>query len=267
MRATVDQIGSGQWHPNQDSQADPHTVTWNGVPFSYSAAPIRQTRVVRLRSRPPVLDTGSDISNPAPILWEHHIHLVSPDITLHIISNAPEAEDELPSVIMTDYRDLGTFRDAVLYWRGREDHAFVSASQTESRIAITHGGAQANDAMTRLAAYTSASRTALRSGIIVGGPRFTAGMSPDDIEFTNHLIMFKDEKSRTVYSYDDLGPLYGVNGQTISRRHAALVEKYPHLKPLIDAFRARNAKGPNVPPPASPHDADNEDDPDEPHDH
>lgn len=252
MRATADQVVSGHWHPSADSQADPHSITWNGVPFVPSAAPVRQSRVVRLRAQGAQSDPPSHADPTAKtraILWEHDICLVSPDVTLRIISSAPEAEDELPTIIITDYRDLGTFRNATLYWRGREDHAFVSASQTEARLAITQGAARPQDGLTDLVAYTSASRNALRSGIIVGGPRFTAGMSPDDIELANHLIMYRDQDARTVYSYDELGPLYGVNGQTISRRHAALVDKFPHLKTLIDAFRAKNTKKPNLPPP------------------
>lgn len=110
-----------------------------------------------------------------------------------------------------------------------------------------------------MAAYTSASRNALRSGIIVGGPRFTTGMSPDEIELANHLIMFRDQESRTVYSYNEIGTLYHVNGQTISRRHAALVDKFPTSRPSSTPS-APDAKKPNAPPPPKSGDDDKDDD-------
>lgn len=114
MRATADQTGSALWHPPADSHLSPHVITWNGTPFTPCAAPVRQSRVVRLRAAIGHTTAPSHVdrsAKSAAILWEHDICLASPDITL-IISNMPEAEDEIPSAIITDYRDLGTFRNA-----------------------------------------------------------------------------------------------------------------------------------------------------------
>jgi hypothetical protein len=76
-------------------------------------------------------------------------------------------------------------------------------------------------------------------------------MSPEEIEFANLLIMYRDQDARVPYTYDELGKFLGTSRETVRRRHDELKASFPHIGRLIAAFRARNNKGVNTPPPAS----------------
>ena len=231
------------------------SVVWNGAPFSLIVPPIRQARIVRiLRVAPNSLNPPSTVgSEPHVLMREHHVELVSADTTILIISNAPEAEFELPDHILTAYRDIGTFRDATIHWRGREDHAFVSVSLTEARFSVNCPPSTASSdtlpAPQQLAALVTAARGALRTGLIVTSPGLIKGLSPDEIEFANLLIMYRDQDGRVPYTYDELGKFLGVSRETVRRRHDEMKAAFPHIGRLIAAFRARNNKGDNTPPP------------------
>lgn len=231
------------------------SVDWNGAPFRPVVPPIRHARVVRiLRVEPNAHIHSSAVSSePHVLMREHHIELVSADMTVLIVSNAPEAEFELPDQILTAYRDIGTFRDATIYWRGREDHAFVSVSLTETHFSVNCPQSTASSDSVpppqQLAAFLTATRGALRTGLIVTSPGLTKGMSPEEIEFANLLIMYRDHDARVPYTYDELGKSLGTSRETIRRRHEELKAAFPHIGRLIAAFRARNNKGVNTPPP------------------
>lgn len=245
MKALGDHHNTDALRPDQRSSIPATRINWNGVPFEPMLPPVINSRPVRVR-RVAVPTNESHYAcrgtEDLVLIREFHITMVSSDVTLLLITNAPEAAYELPDAISTPYRDIGTFRDATLTWRGRQEQAFVSASITDPRLSSAPD-TSSDPVAAQIVALASVARNSLRSGLIVGGTDFTRGWDPDDIEFANLLMTYKSPAAAEVFSLAEIGRILGYSDETIRRRKLSLEHKHPRLKPIIAAFRTRNAKG------------------------
>ena len=236
--------------PARDVDPPQHTgeriLIWNGSPLTILSEPARASFIVRTRrlSRAEVVQYRREgFPDSVVLMREHAIEVVTEDVTLAIRTNAPEAAVELPDEVRTSYRDTGTFYDAAVVFRGREDRAFVSVRPTEPRVAAALAGVKDGDAV---AALSGLARQAFRSGLVVGGGELVKGWRPEDVELANLLLMYRDASRQVVYSYAEIGAVLGVTAETVRARREALEAEHPGVRRIIAAVRARNEKGGKV---------------------
>jgi hypothetical protein len=218
-------------------------VLWNDIPFETILPVRRKSSVVRTRKV-----TAARRREYARIGWpteyilrkEHRLKLVGEEMTMVAFSNAPEAEFELPDRIVTPVRDLGSFRDARLTWRGHEELAFVSVRLTSLRQRLK--AAEATRSGAAAPAPTMAARAA-QSGLILSGTGLPDRMKPAELELANYLIARKDTESGEVFSLAEIATAMGVSDETVRRRKLELEDKYPELRRVLAAYRSRNGKG------------------------
>lgn len=235
-------------------------LIWNGSPLTILSEPTRAASIVRTRrlSLPEVLQYRREgFPDSVVLMREHAIEVVTEDVTLTIRTNAPEAAAELPDEVRTSYRDMGTFYDAVVIFRGREDRALVSVCPTEPRVAAALAGVKDGDAV---AALCGLARQAFRSGLVVGGGELVKGWRPEDVELANLLLLYRDAARQVVYSYAEIGAVLGVTAETVRARREALESDHPGVRRIIAAVRARNEKGGKVLPTAARAGVEDEDD-------
>jgi len=227
----------------------PQSVLWNDVRFE-PVLPVRRTaHIVRTKPVSPHLKreyARNGWPKDLVLLREFKLKLVDLEITLAIITNASEAECELPDHVRTPIRDTGTFQNSTLIWHGREDKAFVSARVTtdRDRDAIRDFSA----AKTAPAPVVSpedmamAQRT-LQSGLVVANAPLPDKMTPEDRELANYLLAYKNPAKRIVHSLNEIGRHFHCSDETIRRRMHSLYARYPEIQAVINAVRSRNRKG------------------------
>ena len=260
---------SGAWGiPSAPSERP--FVVWNDQPL-YLGLPVRrkasavQTQPVDDATRRVFEQTGWPRDHV--IMWEHSLEFVSEQQTILLITNAPHAAWENPACIVTTTRDLGTYRDALIQWRGWLEHGFASVRLTtqEDKDAIAKRMADANTAaatgkspMPNADDHTSeklaiALRVA-KSGLIVAHTGLPAKMTDDDRLLANYLLARKDEAGQHSLSFAEIGEMLGCSDEAVRRRTKKLMRQYPELARIIRAFRSRNQKGAAPPPPTTPRD-------------
>ncbi len=114
----------------ENTKAAHGAINWNDQPFVPVLPVKRIIHIVRLRDIPPdqrlaYVQRGCPPENI--LLCEFELELISPDITLAIFTNAPEAECELPDRIYTPTRDMGSHYKSTLFFHGRKERGMVSA--------------------------------------------------------------------------------------------------------------------------------------------
>ncbi|MBN2562784.1 MAG: hypothetical protein JXQ75_17815 [Phycisphaerae bacterium] len=238
--------------PVRETKAEvlqPQLVLWNAVPFE-PILPVRRTsHIVRTRRVAAHLKleyARNGWPKELVLLCEHKLKLVAEDITLAIITNAAEAECELPDEVRTPVRDTGTFRDSTLIWQGREDKAFVSARVTadRDREAIRALSTVKTSPAPAIAPEDMAmAQRTLQSGLVVASAPLPEKMTPEDRELANYLLAYKDPVRRIVHSLVEIGRHFHCSDETIRRRMHGLFRKYPEIESAIHAVRSRNRKG------------------------
>lgn len=230
-------------------------IEWNGVPLLLSGQPHRTSKIVRTKVVTPAQRRQySRIGWPRDmvIIREHSLKLPSDDMTVKVVTNAEEAADEIPEKIVTPIRDTGTYRDAVVYFRGRPVRSFVSA-----RLAVP---ADAQAPVPEAAAIPTiwtpeilrTVEDVLKSGILVREAALPSKLSPEDRLFVNLLIAVQPDNDNAPLSLESIGRIIGISRETVRRRREDLLATNPELRGVIAAFRGSNAKGdPNPPPSAS----------------
>lgn len=228
----------------------PCAVEWNGAPFLVTRPVIRENRIVRTKLVPPELKRRYNTSGwprHLVLMREYSVTLPGDDEILKIITNADEAEDELPDRIQTPRRDIGTFRDALVTWRGREVHAFVSArlavgvcDRLEHTPAVP-GPLSAQPAVS--AAHMLILQNAMKSGVILRNSRIADALNADERLLVNLLIASRSEDPPRPLSLEDIADLLQVSRETVRRRRDELLARFPHLARAIAPFRTRNLKG------------------------
>ncbi|MFH0880320.1 MAG: hypothetical protein V2A34_11455 [Lentisphaerota bacterium] len=116
-----------------DAEIQPCSILWNHSPFDVLLPVRRSCHIVKTKRVSPASHRHFDLNgwpSEMVLLREFKIKLIGESITLAAITNAPEAECELPDHIHTSHREIGTFHQALLEWKGREDRSFVSARIT-----------------------------------------------------------------------------------------------------------------------------------------
>ena len=227
----------------------PQSVLWNAARFE-PILPVRRTsHIVRTRRVAPHLRreyARNGWPKDMVLLREFKLKLVDMEITLAIITNASEAECELPDEVRTPVRDTGTFRDSTLIWQGREDKAFVSARVTADRDRESIQALSA--AKTTMGATVTpedmamAQRT-LQSGLVVAKAPLPEKMTPEDRELANYLLAYKDPAKGIVHSLVEIGRHFRCSDETIRRRMQAMFRRYPELESAVHSVRSRNHKG------------------------
>ncbi len=229
----------------------PRDVLWNKAPFNPVLPVHRSFHIVRTRPVTMTLQRQYAREGWPPeliLLREFSVKLVGDEITLTIVTNAPEAECELPSEITTPARTTGTFRNSVLVWQGREDEAFVSVhlNSEQDRKAIeqmSDSAAVFQIPPEQLASMAMAQRT-LQSGLLIPATAaLPSQMEEEERELANLLLAYKDPDQRRVFSLAEIGKRYNCSDETIRRRMKTLLEKHPTLKGSVAAIRTRNNKG------------------------
>ena len=237
-----------------DDSTWPRPVLWNDAPFE-SVLPIRRsTHIVRTKAVAPHMRrkyAREGWPRDLVLLREFKLKLIGEEVTLAIVTNAPEAECEVPDKIVTAARNTGTFHGATLFWQGRKEEAFVSARVTAERdqkaIAalepieqVTEVKSAANEQMASLA---MAQRT-LQSGLLIPATAsLPAQMTPEERELANLLLTYKEPDKRRVYSLAEIGKRFRCSDEAIRRRMAKLFASYPTLKAPVASIRACNCKG------------------------
>jgi hypothetical protein len=216
------------------------TIFWNGEPFELLEKPHRTSHIVRTKRVSPELRRryGRDgWPRELVINREHSLKLTGEEVLLKILTNAEEAEDELPEEILTPRRDTGTFRDALVTWRGRTVKSFVSArlrAKTAATPSADHPAAHFTPAILNSIQHT------LQSGIIVRNAPLPAALTPDDRMLVNLLTAAHQGKDGVCLSFREIGAILNVSDETVRRRRITLEELYPTTKRLIASFRTRN---------------------------
>ncbi|MBP7830365.1 MAG: hypothetical protein KA248_10650 [Kiritimatiellae bacterium] len=229
-------------------QPDPFilvVILWNDLVF-HTILPIRRrTHVIQAHPVPPEKQKEYN-ANGWPrhliIVQEHRLRLVGHEHTLRVVTNAPEAEFQVPDRIITPVRGLGTFRDARLVWRTRDEIASVSVHATNPRHhqqALKLQEAKPSEHLERLAV---AERT-LQSGLLITGGDLPPQMTPDERVLANLLMSHKDPARGKVYSLAEIGRQLRCSDETIRRRKHALEAKYPELKRFFASVRTSHRKG------------------------
>ena len=226
----------------------PDRVIWNDEPFHLTAAPHRTAKIVRTKVVAPNLQRQYNESGwprDKVVMREYSLKLPGDGITLKIVTNADEAEDEIPEQIRTPLRDTGTYRNAVVFWRGRPVQSFVSARLTQLTY-LPHRHATPVAHVPHSPQEDDLSDSVLKAGLVIPPQGFLEDMSPDEREFANLLI--SPQKSGGIHPLSKIATYYKVSDETIRRRKLALEKKYPPLKGVFSTFRTRNAKGASLPP-------------------
>ena len=159
-----------------------------------------------------------------------------------LITNAAEAEYDHPERIYTTTRDLGTYRDARLFWRKYEEPAFISVRITHPRYHARAMELRAPKPPQELERLAVAERT-LQSGILVTGGELPPQMAPSERELANLLMSLKDSAKGKVYSLVEIGRQLHCSDETVRRRMHALEVKYPQLQRIFAAILSRHRKG------------------------
>ena len=89
-----------------------------------------------------------------------------------------------------------------------------------------------------------ASRT-LQSGILVAHAPLPDKMLPEEKELANLLTAYKNADRRLPYPLAEIAHALQCSHETIRRRKLDIETKYPELRPVLAAIRARNSKGPS----------------------
>ena len=238
--------------PVREIQAEvlrPQSVLWNAVPFE-PILPVRRTshivRTKRVSAHLKLEYARNGWPKELVLLSEHKLKLVAQDITLAIITNAAEAECELPDEVRTPVRDTGTFRDSMLIWQGREDKAFVSARVTADRDRETIRAlstVKTSPAPTTSPEDMAMAQRTLQSGLVVARAPLPEKMTPEDRELANYLLAYKDPAKGIVHSLNEIGRHFHCSDETIRRRMHGLFGRYPEIESVINAVRSRNRKG------------------------
>lgn len=229
----------------------PDHVMWNDEPFQLVAAPHRTMKIVRTKVVPAHKRREYNTTGwprHLVIIREHSLKLPGDEVTLKIVTNADEAEEEMPESIRTPLRDTGTYRDAIVTWRGRPVHSFVSARLTQLTYAphrhttpVAHVPHSPHPPQGE-----DLSDSVLKSGLVIPPQGLLEAMTPEEREFANLLI--SRQEGGGIHPLSKIAIHYQVSDETIRRRKLALEKKYPPLKGVFSALRSRNAKGDAVPP-------------------
>ena len=223
----------------------PDHVIWNDEPFQLVAAPHRTMKIVRTKVVPPQKRREYNAKGwprHLVIMREHSLKLPGDEVTLKIVTNADEAEDELPENIRTPLRDTGTYRDAIVTWRGRPVPSFVSARLTQLTYSPHHHATP----VAHVPQGDALADSVLKSGLVIPPQGLLEAMTPEEREFANLLITSPDGGG--IHPLSKIATHYKVSDETIRRRKLALEKKYPPLKGVFSSLRSRNAKGVAVPP-------------------
>ncbi|MBP7427892.1 MAG: hypothetical protein KBC05_00590 [Candidatus Hydrogenedentes bacterium] len=221
------------------------SLLWNDRIIETILPVHRKSKVIRTKPVSPEKRLEYDLHGwprEHVLLYEHRLKLIGHDHYLFLITNAPEAEHEHPDRILTPVRGCGTFNNAKVFWQGRKDRAFVSIRHTHPRF---HQFAMdlRKECAQPPAPAPDLAKNVTRSGILITTGKLPADMQPPERELANFLLAFKDSKAGAVYSLREIAQALKVGKETVRRRKSALESKYPALKGLFAAFRARNAKG------------------------
>ncbi len=236
-------------HYDEQPAVHPVSIPWNGQDFLLIAPPHRTYKIVRTKVVPPHKRREYNLAGwprHLVLMREHSLRLPGDDLTLKIVTNADEAEDEFPEQILTPNRDIGTYRDATIIWRGRPVRAFVSARLTASGVCPAHHPATPVAPVPSPAPAEGPAATALASGLVLPPQGLLQAMTPEERKLSNYLISRGEDGD--IHSLVKIGSFYGVSDETIRRRKLHLEKKYPPLRAIFAAFRSRNTKGLAVPP-------------------
>lgn len=242
-------------------------LLWNGQPFVLALPIFRETCVVRTRPVSEARRREFDEQGwPREyiLLQEHRLVFIGRHITLAVTTNAAEAEEELPENIVTHVRDLGTYRNATVYWRGREDDAIVSARLTSGKdrkrmkpiSPAPRASAGERDPLPPakptldpiIANMLATAFRVLKSGILVTNAQLPAAMSDNERVLTNLLLSKRDDGSGRPLSLAEVGRVLDCSDETVRRRLKKLAAHFPQLGDVILAFREQNQKGSSLPP-------------------
>ncbi|HRZ13073.1 MAG TPA: AsnC family protein [Kiritimatiellia bacterium] len=221
------------------------SLTWNDEVFETILPLRRKTRIIRTRCDHPGRRAEYEVKGwpPEQILErEFTIRLIGQDHTLLLITNAPDAAYGHPKRIYTPTRDIGTYRDAWLFWGKYEVPAFVSVRITHPRYherALDLRKPKPPQELERLAV---AERT-LQSGLLVTGGELPPQMNPDEKALANLLMAYKNPDCGKVFSLAEIGRQIHCSDETVRRRMHALEDKYPQLKRVFAAVRTARRKG------------------------
>lgn len=229
----------------------PDHVIWNDEPFQLVAAPHRTMKIVRTKVVPPQKRREYNAKGwprHLVIMREHSLKLPGDEVTLKIVTNADEAEDELPESIRTPLRDTGTYRDAIVTWRGRPVPSFVSARLTQLTYSPHHHATPVAHVphSPHPPQEDDLSDSVLKSGLVIPPKGLLDAMSPAERELANLLIAHQEGGGS--HSLVKIATHYKVSDETIRRRKLALEKKYPLLKGIFASFRSLHAKGSALPP-------------------
>lgn len=224
------------------------TVNWNGDPFLVTHPVIRKNRIVRTKVVAPELarqyNTHGWPRNQV-LMREFTLTLPGDGVVLKIVTNADEAEDELPERILTRHRDIGTFREAKVVWRDRPVTSFVSA-RLDAPVAVAAAPASAASRPSTPEPTTEHRRIlddVLKSGIVVREDRITEALNPDERLLVNLLIARRSGDPHRPLSLEQIGRHLGISDESVRRRRDALLRAHPHLKRPLAALRRANNKG------------------------
>lgn len=226
----------------------PDRVIWNDEPFLLIAAPHRTAKIVRTKIVAPSLQRQYNATGwprDKVVMREYSLKLPGDGITLKVVTNADEAEEEMPESIRTPLRDTGTYRNAIVTWRGRPVHSFVSARLTQLTYE-PHRHATPVAHVPHPPQGEDLSDAVLKSGLVIPPQGLLEAMTPEEREFANLLI--SQQEGGGIHPLSKIAIHYKVSDETIRRRKLALEKKYPPLKGVFSAVRSRNAKGEAVPP-------------------
>lgn len=228
------------------------TVSWNGSPFLVTHPVIRKNRIVRTKIVPPELVRQYNRAGwprNLVLMREYSIALIGDDIKLKIVTNADEAEDELPELIQTIQRDIGTYRDGTVIWRGRAVRSFISVSLIAPVCPSLDEAELAPSPLTGQPALSiqhyRVLESLMKSGIILRNDRITDALTPDERLLVNLLIAQHSDRPPRPLSLAEIGRFLGVSDESVRRRRESLFRTHPHLKRAVAAFRAPNSKAPN----------------------
>lgn len=226
----------------------PEHVIWNDEPFQLIAAPHRTAKIVRTKIVTPKMQRQYNATGwprELVIMREYSVKLPGDGITLKIVTNADEAEDEVPEHVRTPLRDTGTYRDAIVTWRGRPVHSFVSARLTQLTYSPHHHTTPVPH-VPHPPQGDALADSVLKSGLVIPPQGLLEAMTPEEREFANLLI--SPQEGGGIHPLSKIATHYKVSDETIRRRKLALEKKYPLLKGVFSSLRSRNAKGVAVPP-------------------
>lgn len=238
-------------------EAEPSTetasfaVNWNGQPFLVKGPVRRSQTIVRTKIVSPELRhkyNRSGWPRHLVLMREYHLNLTGDEMTVRIVTNADEAEDEMPDQIETPHRDIGTFRDATVVWRERPVHSFVSVSlqasicSTLDNVPFIPSQLDAQPPVSP--AHFKILEAALKSGIVLRNNRIADALDDEERLLVNLLIASHGEPPRPL-SLIEIGSLLGVSDETVRRRRNALFSLRPELNRAVAPFRMCNAKGGN----------------------